>query len=634
MRPNRFPYSAVLIICLMLTPAWSQNSILTIAQGSGGGSYAVGANVHIWADPPSVGQVFDRWAGDSQFLLYPNAAHTTLLMPPTGVSVRATYTTKPQWAFTTEAINGVQVISYIPPNPVGLIFVFHGLTLRAKGVVVDNIEGLIFSRDAVAAGYGVVAPDSVGPSGVSWDLTTLQASNPDVRNVQAIVQAFLARGAITSQTPLFGLGISRGTFFVDRAMLAVGGKAVAHMIGGGSAIYLDLLPVPVSAIWVIAANDSDPGIGPQGNANALVNFNGHVNRGNSARFYTHFPSPVYPLRFWRIPGLTAQDSEAVHQALRTASLLDDINLLKERPSAPNYLLDRYYRFVPQTLKDRIPDLTAQTTNQLLVTFAEHNLTSDANHLILELFDSAIGRRPAPAVVSTASYRQQSPLAPNSIAAVFGSSLAAATALTPSANLPIDLAGTTATVRDRAGVERPAQLFFVSQGQVNLLIPPDTAVGAATLRILHATARLGVPIQIARVAPGLYSANGTGRGAPAAAMLRVRADGSQTNEPVASYDAAQGTFSPAPINFGPGDDRLVLILYGTGLRNPANPAATRVVLASVSIPVQYAGPQNEFPGLDQINAEIPRSLSGRGTVDVSVVVDGVSSNAVQLLFREP
>lgn len=267
-----------------------------------------------------------------------------------------------------------------------------------------------------------------------------------------------------------------------------------------------------------------------------------------------------------------------------------------------------------------------------MTYADHDFTSDRDSLILELFDSAIGRRPGPAVVSTASYRSQAPLAPISIAAVFGSGLAAATALTPSADLPTVLAGTTATVRDSAGVERPAQLFFVSQGQVNLLIPPDTAVGAATLRVVQATARLGVPIQIARVAPGLFSANGDDRGAPAAAMLRVRADGSQTNEPVASYDAAQGTFSPAPINFGPEDDRLVLILYGTGLRNPANPAATRVVFADASVPAQYAGPQNQFPGLDQINVEIPRSLAGRGTIAVSVVVDGVSSNAVQLLFQ--
>ena len=631
MRPSRFPYGAVLVMfCLILKPAWSQNSILTVVQGSDSGTWAVGATVNIWADPPGAGQVFDRWTGDTQSLLYPNAAHTTLVMPATSVSVRATYKNAPQWAFTTETINGVQVLSYVPPNPVGLIFALHGLTVKSTALWVTRIEGQTFCRDAVAAGYGVVAPDSIGPSGVSWDLTTPIATNPDVLNIQAIVKAFLARGAITSQTPLLAVGNSRGAFFADRAMLAVGGKAVAHVIGGGTYSYQVQLPVP--EIWVMVANDSDPGVGQEGNATALDNFNFHVNRRNPGRFYTQVPTPVYPHRFWRISGMTAQDSEAVQQALKTAGLLDANNLLKERPVAPNYLQDKYLRFVPQTLKDRIPDLNTQLTTQLLVTFAEHEFTSDRNSLILELFDNAIGRRSGPTVVSTASYRPQAPLAPNSIAAVFGPGLAAATALTPSANLPTDLAGTTATVRDSAGVALPAQLFFVSQGQVNLLIPPDTAVGAATLRVIHTTARLGMPIQIARVAPGLYSANGDGRGAPAASMVRARPDGSQTYEPVASYDAAQGNFSPAPIDFGPGDDRLVLILYGTGLRNPANLAATRVAFADVSVPVQYAGPQNQFPGLDQINVEIPRSLAGRGTIAISVVVDGVSSNAVQLLFQ--
>ena len=630
MRPSRFLYGAVLVMfCLISTPAWSQNSVLTVEQGSGGGTYAAGSTVHIWADPPSAGQVFDRWTGDSRFLLYPNAAHTTLPMPATGASVRATYKSAPQWAFTTETINGVQVLSYVPPNPVGLIFVFHGLTYRAKSVV-EGIEGQTLCRDAVAAGYGVIAPDSIGASGVSWDLTTPLATNPDVLNIQAIVQAFRTRGAITAQTPLLAFGNSRGAFFADRAMVAIGGKAVAHMIGGGTYSYQVQVSAP--AIWVIAANDNDPGVGQEGNAIALDYFNYYANRSLPARFYTQAPSPVYPRRFWRIQGLTAQDSEAVQQALATAGLLDANNFLKERPVAPNYLLDKYLKFVPQALKDRIPNLNSVLTAQLLLVFADHELTSDWNSQILELFDSAIGRRPAPGVVSTASYRPQVPLAPNSIAAVFGSGLAAATAVTTSANLPTDLAGTTATVRDSAGVERPAQLFFVSQGQVNWLIPPSTAVGAATLRVMHATARLSVPIQIARVAPGLFSANGDGRGAPAAALVRVRPDGSQTNEAVATYDAAQATFSPAPVSFGSGDDRLVLILYGTGLRNPANAAATRVAFADVSVPVQYAGPQNQFPGLDQINVEIPRSLAGRGSIAVTVVVDGASSNAVQLLFQ--
>jgi len=40
-----------------------------------------------------------------------------------------------------------------------------------------------------------------------------------------------------------------------------------------------------------------------------------------------------------------------------------------------------------------------------------------------------------------------------------------------------------------------------------------------------------------------------------------------------------------------------------------------------VAVAYAGKQPEFAGLDQINAELPRSLAGAGTVTVLVTVDG-------------
>jgi len=47
------------------------------------------------------------------------------------------------------------------------------------------------------------------------------------------------------------------------------------------------------------------------------------------------------------------------------------------------------------------------------------------------------------------------------------------------------------------------------------------------------------------------------------------------------------------------------------------------------PLLYAGPQGGYAGLDQINTKIPVSLRGRGVVDVALVVDGVSSNAVTI-----
>jgi uncharacterized protein (TIGR03437 family) len=47
---------------------------------------------------------------------------------------------------------------------------------------------------------------------------------------------------------------------------------------------------------------------------------------------------------------------------------------------------------------------------------------------------------------------------------------------------------------------------------------------------------------------------------------------------------------------------------------------------------YAGAQGDFAGLDQVNLRLPRSLAGRGEVDVAVNVDGVPANAVRVAVK--
>jgi uncharacterized protein (TIGR03437 family) len=51
------------------------------------------------------------------------------------------------------------------------------------------------------------------------------------------------------------------------------------------------------------------------------------------------------------------------------------------------------------------------------------------------------------------------------------------------------------------------------------------------------------------------------------------------------------------------------------------------IGGVSAPVLYAGPQNTFTGLDQVNVQIPAELAGRGEVTVVLSVDGQLANPV-------
>lgn len=74
------------------------------------------------------------------------------------------------------------------------------------------------------------------------------------------------------------------------------------------------------------------------------------------------------------------------------------------------------------------------------------------------------------------------------------------------------------------------------------------------------------------------------------------------------------------------------LFGTGIRFHTGLAGVTAGIGGVTADVLTAGAQGDFVGLDQINLSIPRSLAGRGEVDLELTVDGVGANTVRLLFR--
>ncbi|MDX2030839.1 MAG: hypothetical protein SF339_09240 [Blastocatellia bacterium] len=237
-----------------------------------------------------------------------------------------------------------------------------------------------------------------------------------------------------------------------------------------------------------------------------------------------------------------------------------------------------------------------------------------------------------ATVSSASFLGPE-LGSESIAASFGVNLASATQAAASVPLPTILAGTTVRVRDSAGVERPAPLFFVSPGQINSLIPTGTAPGPAILSVTNAAGELFTsPLQIADAAPGLFSASATGQGVAAAVALRIQANGAQSYEPVSRFDAALNRFVAVPIDLGNPTDQVFLLLFGTGLRNRSSLAAVSTRVGGAVVETLYAGPQGGFVGLDQLNIRLPASLAGRGEVVVALTVDGAIANPVQIHIR--
>jgi uncharacterized protein (TIGR03437 family) len=234
--------------------------------------------------------------------------------------------------------------------------------------------------------------------------------------------------------------------------------------------------------------------------------------------------------------------------------------------------------------------------------------------------------------SAASY-ETSALASESIVAAFGSELATTTSAASGAPLPVTLAGTTVTITDSVGTEHAAPLFFVSPNQINYLIPPAAATGPALVKVARedGVGSFGTML-IEPVTPGLFTADASGQGLAAAVALRVKADGSQTWEPVVRFDPAQNRIVATPIDLGSVTDQVFLILFGTGIRFRSDLTTVSAKIGGVDAEVLYAGEQGGFVGLDQVNIRLPRSLAGRGEVDVALTVDGKPANIVRVSIR--
>ena len=219
------------------------------------------------------------------------------------------------------------------------------------------------------------------------------------------------------------------------------------------------------------------------------------------------------------------------------------------------------------------------------------------------------------------------VAPESIVSGFGPNVATSLQSATAIPLPTTLDGVSVIVRDSAGVARLASLLFVSQNQINYIVPAGTALGEAVASALQGGAIVASgALQVAPAAPTLFSANADGRGPAAALLLRISPDGSQTFENVARFDASLGVFVTASLEPG---EQAFLLLFGTGIRGAA--AELTATIGGRNVEIQFAGEQSEFPGLDQVNLILDASFANTGEQDVAVANGDRVSNLVRVRF---
>jgi uncharacterized protein (TIGR03437 family) len=251
--------------------------------------------------------------------------------------------------------------------------------------------------------------------------------------------------------------------------------------------------------------------------------------------------------------------------------------------------------------------------------------------------SAVGQSTGNQVTAVSAASYSAVVAPEEIVAVFGANLASATARAadadpsqPGIQLPMLLGGVSAEVNGRS-----AGLFYTSPTQINLQVPPglDPGTGYVIIRSEGGAVVASGDIRIAPAAPAIFTANSSGTGAPAGVALRVKPSGQQIFEPLAVFDPQSNSFLPRPIDLGPEGDRVFLALFITGARRVTNPNDTRILLGGRELRPAFVGPTPEFVGLEQVNFELPRTLSGRLTF-IFAALGFPTSNACEIEIAPP
>ncbi len=231
---------------------------------------------------------------------------------------------------------------------------------------------------------------------------------------------------------------------------------------------------------------------------------------------------------------------------------------------------------------------------------------------------------SPITVTNAASYEAGVVAFDSIASVFGSFQTQdgqPGSVNPGTPLPATLKGVSVTLN---GIAAP--LFYVSNAQINFLVPSGDGGGLAAVVVTSAngTTRAGT-VNVVSAAPSVFTLDSSGRGTAAA---QTTFDGI-AYQPIANPDGAERAVDPgttARPNY--------LILYATGVRraiaanpNDANGVAEAVTALIQGIPatVTYAGMSPPWAGLDQLNIIIPPELAGMGQLQVRLIVNGRSSN---------
>lgn len=277
----------------------------------------------------------------------------------------------PAVQYSHSTFEGFEVISYVPQNPRGLIYLFHGSGGSAS--FAERIETVDVLNRLTARGYGFVSTSSTERTGNRrWNVADPStSSNPDLARLGRLHASLVATTPVDAATPLVGIGMSNGARFVTlwgqrwkdtgypvKAIWASMGRTADPVAGPGA------LTVPI--VFSTAVNDFTSPPGP-----IIVDFAATRNAGTPTELYVSAERKLGWARFTRIPGVDAAEANQIFDALvatgvwnaQGTRVVADIQQAAAQASAAQ---------LPASVASRANDVINETALQLAV----HQFTAE------------------------------------------------------------------------------------------------------------------------------------------------------------------------------------------------------------------------------------------------------------------
>ncbi len=229
------------------------------------------------------------------------------------------------------------------------------------------------------------------------------------------------------------------------------------------------------------------------------------------------------------------------------------------------------------------------------------------------------------VVNGASFSVGNGVAPGSYISIFGTGLSDETAAETTTTLPLSLLNVSVSFDvPSAGISVPGRMVFVSPNQVNVQVPWELRGQTSAFVKVTIGDSLG---QVATVPISDYSP----------AIFEI---GTSTNRVAAALDAGLNVITTG----NPARRGQTISLFGNGFGPvsngpasgdpaPAQPLAQTTATPAVTIGgmpanVRFSGLAPGFPGLYQLNVDVPANVA-TGVQPVAVTVNGIASRTVNL-----